>query len=131
MRLDEKARENLEAAGRLLPDDDGQFESLSNASASRAYYAAYLAVADAALQRGCVFTGTSKDGEKYFRHDSLPGDVVGWRILAERQANDLDWLRGLRIKADYREDQIDLEEASEALDVATSLLDALLQEGNR
>jgi hypothetical protein len=34
MRLDEKAKENLEAAERLLPDEDGR-EGLLNAAASR------------------------------------------------------------------------------------------------
>ena len=40
MRFDEKARENLEAVDRLLPDDTGDREPLLNAAASRAYYAA-------------------------------------------------------------------------------------------
>jgi len=41
MRLDEKAKESLEAIERLFTrSDDGEVEPLSNAAASRAYYAA-------------------------------------------------------------------------------------------
>lgn len=125
MRLDEKARENIEAAARLLPDDNDRFESLSNASASRAYYAAYLAVADVALRRRREFTANSS---KYFRHDTLPNDAVAWRILDADQSDRLRWLYNLRIKADYLEEQVDLDEASQALDFATALLDAILPE---
>lgn len=40
----------------------------------------------------------------------------------------LAWLRDLRIKADYLEDIVDLEEASEALEVARSLVGRTLKE---
>lgn len=53
--LDEKARENLEAAERLLQDDEGR-ECLPNAVANRAYYAAYLAVAHVAQRSSLPFT---------------------------------------------------------------------------
>ena len=67
VRLDEKARENLEAADRLLTTDADL--PLCNAAASRAYYAAYQAVADRAQENGVSFTGEAVD---YYRHDSLP-----------------------------------------------------------
>ena len=122
MRFDEKARENLEAAGRLLPNERSAY-AWPNASASRAYYAAYLAVADRARQLGAEYTA---DREDYYRHDDLPADGIRWGILEPDAGDDLAWLRSLRIKADYREDQVSLEEASEAVEVASSLLSRLL-----
>ena len=73
MRFDEEARENLEAAERLLPADDGHAEALSNAAASRACYAAYLAIADTAqrFRRGFTDRDTT-----YYRHDTLPDDAL-------------------------------------------------------
>lgn len=126
MRFDEKAQENLEAAERLLPDEDGVMDALSNAAASRAYYAAYLAIADTAQRSRRRFTDSDAT---YYRHDTLPDDAFAWRILDDDRRDDLRWLRDLRIKADYYEDQVTFEEASEALDVARGLLDAVLQEG--
>lgn len=126
MRLDEKSRENIEAAARLLPDDSGLRDALSNAAASRAYYAAYLA--DSALRRRRDFTA---HGATYYRHDTLPDEAMAWRIIDADQGDDLRWLRDLRIKADYYEDQVSLEEASQALEVATALLDAILPEEQR
>src|SRR4051812_9262322 len=57
MRLEEKAIENLEAAERLLDTRDGDLEPLNNAAASRAYYAAYAAVADRVLRSGRPLPG--------------------------------------------------------------------------
>jgi uncharacterized protein (UPF0332 family) len=128
MRFDEKARENLEAAERLLPGEDGLAEALSNASVSRAYYAAYLAVADRAQRVNRAFTDRNTT---YYRHDTLPDDAYRWRIIGDDHRDDLRWLRDLRIKADYYEDQVTLEEASEALDVAAHLVGVALEEGQR
>jgi uncharacterized protein (UPF0332 family) len=125
MHFDEKVRENVEAVERLLPDDAGEHDALNNAAASRAYYAAYLAVVDRALRQGRSFTGM-KHG--YFRHDSLPSDAVIWHILDEDTSEDLAWLRDLRIKADYLEDIVLLEEASQALEVARTLVNRTSKE---
>lgn len=116
MRLDEKARESLEAAERLLDTADGSLLPLLNVSASRSYYAAYLAVADGALQAGREFD-SPKD---YFKHDSLPDKAVRWALLNQEQRDDLAWLFGLRVKADY------LQEASQASTVAGDLLRSLI-----
>jgi uncharacterized protein (UPF0332 family) len=125
VRFDEKARENLEAAERLLPDESGTLDALSNAAASRAYYAAYLAIADSAQQGRLGYTGGDST---YYRHDSLPEDARAWGILDHDQSDDLRLLYNLRIKADYYEDQVSLEEASNAVDVARELLDTVLGE---
>jgi uncharacterized protein (UPF0332 family) len=64
----------------------------------------------------------------YFRHDSLPSNAVIWHILDEETSEDLAWLRDLRIKADYLEDIVLLEEASQALEVARILVDRACKE---
>lgn len=125
MRFDEKARESLEAVERLLSrSDDGVLEPLSNAAASRAYYAAYLAVADRAQLDGVRFD--SRD-EHYYRHDTLPEHARAWGILSEDTSDDLVFLRDLRVKADYFEDMVHYDEASEAQTVATGLVSSLLR----
>jgi uncharacterized protein (UPF0332 family) len=124
VRLDEKARENLEAAERLLPDEAGR-EGLLNAVASRSYYAAYLAVADRALQKGSAFTDA---GRSYFRHDRLPRDARSWGILDDEGAEELEILHSLRIRADYLEDQVGFDEASLAYDGAERLVSRMLGE---
>lgn len=124
MRLDEKAKENLEAAERLLPDTTGR-DGLLNAAASRTYYAAYLAVADRALRLGVPFTD---EGSSYFRHDRLPRDAKYWGILDADDADELELLYSLRIRADYLEEPISADEASLAYDEARRMVDQLLDE---
>lgn len=127
MRFDEKARESLEAVERLLPDEDGR-DALANAAASRAYYAAYLAVADGAQRRRRGFTDREAT---YYRHDRLPEDAAAWGIIDRAGSDDLRWLRDLRIKADYFEDQVSLEEASEACEVARAMVADVLEDEAR
>lgn len=123
MRLDEKAKENLEAVERLVSAGTGDLLPLNNAAASRAYYAAYLAVADRALRDGRGFDST---GSEYYRHDTFPDNAVRWSILDADLRDDLSWLRDLRVKADYWEDQVSYEEVSDAAGVAEQFI-ALLE----
>jgi uncharacterized protein (UPF0332 family) len=123
MRLDEKARENLEAVERLVSTGEGGRLPLSNAAASRAYYAAYLAVADRAQRDGRGFDSARSE---YYRHDTFPDSALRWAILDADLRDDLSWLRDLRVKADYWEDQVSYEEVSEAADVAEQFV-ALLE----
>jgi hypothetical protein len=124
MRLDEKARESLEAIDRLLTrSDDGQVEPLSNVAASRAYYAAYQAVADCAQRNGLGFDSSQP---RYYRHDTLPDRALDWGILDDDSRDGLSRLRDLRVKADYYEDQVHYDEASEAAAIAQRLVTSLL-----
>lgn len=128
MRFDEKARESLEAVERLLSrSDDGLLEPLSNAAASRAYYAAYLAVADRAQLDGVHFD--SRDSS-YYRHDTLPEKAREWGILTDETSEDLSFLRDLRVKADYFEDLVHYDEASEAQTIAQALVTSYLEEAD-
>lgn len=126
MRFDEKARENLEAAERLLDTRDGEVSQLFNPAASRAYYAAYLATADLAQLAGLGFDSAQAN---YYKHDTLPDVAQSWGILDADLSDDLALLRDRRVKADYWEDNVDLEEASEALDLAGQFLELLGEEG--
>jgi hypothetical protein len=65
---------------------------------------------------------------EYYRHDTLPENAQRWTILDADLRDDLSWLRDLRVKADYWEDQVSYEEASEAASVAKRFV-ALLEEG--
>jgi len=123
MRFDGKARENLEAAERLLPSDEAdEVDALCNAAASRAYYSAYLSVADRAQR-----DSRPVNDRGYYTHDQLPNQAVAWEILSADEADDLRLLWGWRVKADYHEDHVSIEEASEAANVARAFL-ALIEE---
>jgi hypothetical protein len=101
MQLQEKAIENLEAAERLLDTRDGELEPLNHAAASRAYYAAYGAVADRVLRSGRPLPAGG-----YFKHGSFPEDAFHDGFLTSELREMLVWLRDLRVKADYEEDQV-------------------------
>ena len=90
--------------------------------ASRAYYAAYLAVAHCAQQRGIVFT--SEKG--YYHHDTLPADAARHGIVDDEGRRDLTELRDMRVKADYWEDAVEFEEADIVARVAARLVKGLL-----
>lgn len=122
LEFDEKALENLEALARLSADDTGR-DGLHNAATNRAYYAAYHAVAHVAQRDGIAFTSE----RRYYRHDTLPDDALGWGVLDEEQRLDLKELLGLRIKADYDEAPVELEEADRAGELARGLVTRLLE----
>jgi uncharacterized protein (UPF0332 family) len=122
VRLDEKARENLEAAERLLSTLGDTELPLLNASVARAYYAAYQAVVDRALRDGLAFDGT----REYFRHDALPGRARDHGILDLDQHDELALLYELRIRADYKEDQVSYEDAADATESAARIVHALV-----
>jgi len=117
----EKAQENLQAAERLLPGDDAEVDPCLNASVSRSYYAAYLAVATKAAAQQRRFTG-----EDYYRHDSFPAEARAWGILDDDDSTKLELLLSRRVVADYHEDSVDIEEADDALDLAKELVLKLL-----
>jgi uncharacterized protein (UPF0332 family) len=121
--LDQKALENIEAAERLLPDDEGR-DALPNAAASRAYYAVYLAVSHRAASWGYGFTDRARS---YYRHDRLPEDAVAWGILDPQLAGGLRLLYDFRIRADYGTEDVTLEEASDAFDIARNLIATVLK----
>jgi uncharacterized protein (UPF0332 family) len=123
MQFDDKARENVEAADRLLPDEEGVNDCLPNAVANRAYYAAYHAVAHVAQRRQIRFTSSTND---YYRHDTLPDDATRYGILDDDGRTNLNYLRGMRVKADYSDDPVEHDEADEAAKVARAFVKELI-----
>jgi len=117
----EKAQENLQAADRLLPGDNAEVDPCLNASVSRSYYAAYLAVATKAAAQELSFTG-----EDYYRHDSFPEEARACGILDNNDSAKLEVLLSRRIVADYNEDSVDIEEADDALNLAKELVQKIL-----
>lgn len=121
--FEEKARENLDASERLLPDEDGR-EALCDAAVTRAYFAAYLAVAARVREAGIPYN--DRKGT-YYTHDQLPTIAQDEGIVGADGADVLDYLYGLRIKADYDDVLVTLEEASIAHEQASSLVRELLE----
>lgn len=118
--METHAWENLEAARILLTGD----EPCLNASASRAYYAAYHAVWASMVEAGHPVP--SRSSGRYFGHKDLPDDALEAEVLDRIQADTLAFLEGRRVKADYQEDGVDHDEAAECLERAERLLDAIL-----
>ena len=122
MRLVEKAKENFEAVDRLLETRDGDVEPLANAAASRAYYAAYQVVVDRVVRTGRQVPA----GAMHYKHDVLPDHAFHFQILTHDLRESLIWLRDLRVKADYLQDQVEYDEASAAYDRAKQIIEAVL-----
>lgn len=122
MHLMEKAKENFEAVDRLLDTKEGELEPLSNAAASRAYYAAYQVVVDHVMRRGHQIPS----GAMHYRHDVLPDHAFHVQVLTRELRESLVWLRDLRVKADYLRDQVEYDEASAASDRAKQIIDAVM-----
>ena len=120
----EKAQENLQAAEQLLPGDNAGVDACLNASVSRSYYAAYLAVATRAAAQNRRFTG-----DDYYRHDSFPAEARTWGILDDDDTTKLELLLSRRIVADYHEESVDIEEADGSLNMAKELVLKLLDGG--
>lgn len=118
----EKAYENLLAVDRLGRGDDGLDEPLTNAIASRAYYAAYLAVAHRCQEKRVGFL----PGQDYYRHDRFPEEAARHGVLDDGGHDDLIYLRDMRVKADYWEDPVESEEADAVAEVAHRLVKELI-----
>jgi len=123
--FEEKAWENLRAAEHLLPtdEDDSLVGQFPNAAASRAYYAAYLAVAHRAQADARTFNSADKD---YYTHHELPDRARAWGLLDEDGCERLELLLGTRVKADYLEDHVSILEADGAVEIAQLLVSQLL-----
>lgn len=116
--MSDKACENLAAAGVLAESGD-----MNNASASRAYYAAYQACWFGMISEGYPVPVT--DRGQYFPHKELPDLAREAGVLTEEQAEDLEHLEQLRVKADYYGDHVTGAEAKIAYQAASRMLDAI------
>jgi hypothetical protein len=64
----------------------------------------------------------------YFKHDELPSTARQHGVLTDDESDDLIVLRDRRVKADYFEDDVDLDEANQAHKIASELVQGLLTE---
>lgn len=119
--MERKAQENLEAALVLLSQEN----PFPNAACSRAYYAAYQACWVAMVDAGV--TVPADDGKAYFRHKDLPSQAREREVLTQDQQEDLEHLEATRINADYREDELTLEDARTIVALAEVLVPVLLK----
>jgi hypothetical protein len=58
--------------------------------------------------------------------DASPTSALRWQIIDDDLSDDLVMLYGLRIKADYMQDQIDIDEANTAGEAARRLVEHLV-----
>jgi|HubBroStandDraft_1064217.scaffolds.fasta_scaffold02408_14 hypothetical protein len=70
---------------------------------------------------GSIFTA-----EGYYRHATLPDDAARLGILKDQGRRDLKRLYGMRIKADYDEAPVELEEAEMVAGLANTLVRGLV-----
>lgn len=118
--MEAKARANLSAAATLAE------HRLCDSATSRAYYAGYLA-GWAWLASNGARPPASPDGRRYWPHATFAKELFNWGALADPdQQDDLDYLRGMRVKADYYIEPTTPDEADEAVRLARELIGLLL-----
>ena len=105
--MERKAKENLEAAERLLAGPD----PCPNAATSRSYYAAYQACWELLGRKG-VEPPEVRPAEVYFPHREMPDLALRKGVIDSQAASGLRFLEGARVSADYDE--------AGSLDVATA-----------
>jgi hypothetical protein len=69
-----------------------------------------------------------RPGVHYFKHEEFPQEALAARVLDEHGEQELDYLRIQRVKADYYEDDVTVEEARRALRVSEALVHRLLED---
>ncbi|MGE5345704.1 MAG: HEPN domain-containing protein [Acidithiobacillales bacterium] len=111
-----KAIENLRAARDLLRAEIPS----PNASATRAYYAAYHACWHRLQEEG--YETPEQSGRRYWRHDSFPREILRAGIVDEENSETVEFLYSRRVIADYFPDEIAPDEAVQLAATAGDLL---------
>jgi hypothetical protein len=106
MRLDEKAKENLEPLERLLSTSEERCRSRMRSRRAR-ITPCTLGGQIARCARESAFDSPESN---YDRDDTLPARAFAWSIFDDDARDDLSRLRDLRMKADCWEDQVHLGE---------------------
>lgn len=116
--MENKARDNISAAQLLTTNH------LYDSSASRAYYAAYLA---AWHNLGIQPQHKAKKGGSYWPHDSFPEILCDkYKIIGPIQMEKFELLYSRRIKADYYAEKVEKEEADDSIRIASSFVSLFL-----
>jgi len=121
--MERKAWENLDAARALL----GLEDPCPNAAVSRAYYAAYHACWFAMNEAGYE-TPEARPGVFYFHHGDLPSEACEAGVLDTRASDALEQLRIWRVRADYFQDELTVQQAELAVGTADVFVRRLLGE---
>jgi uncharacterized protein (UPF0332 family) len=115
--MDLKARGNIEAAQLLTANE------FNDSSASRAYYAVYLAAWHNLSKMGVQPQHDTKKRSSYWRHDLFPEVLCDeYKLIGPVQMEKFELLYSRRIKADYYVDKIEKEEADDSIQMASSFV---------
>jgi uncharacterized protein (UPF0332 family) len=119
--MESKARDNMNAAQLLT------INGLYDSSASRAYYAAYLAAWYHLLNIGIQPGHKTQKGGYYWRHHLFP-DLLSheYKLIGPLQMEKFELLYSHRIKADYYIDEVEKEEADNSIQIASDFVSFFL-----
>lgn len=119
--MENKARENINAAQLLTTN------GFCDSSASRAYYATYLAAWHNLSKIGIHPQHNTQKGGFYWRHDLLPEILCDeYKLIGPTQMEKFELLYSRRIKADYYVEKVEKEEASDSIQIASSFVSLFL-----
>lgn len=119
--MENKARENIKAA-KLLSTNE-----FYDSSASRAYYATYLAAWHSLSEMSIQPQHNTKQGGSYWCHDLFPEILFDeYKLIGPFQIEKFELLYSRRIKADYYIEKVDKEEADDSMQIASSFVSLFL-----
>lgn len=119
--MENKARENINAAQLLTTN------KFYDSSASRAYYATYLAAWHNLSKIGVHPHHNTEKGGSYWRHDLFPEILCDeYKLIGPIQMEKFELLYSRRIKADYYVEKVEKEEADDSIQMASSFVSLLL-----
>jgi uncharacterized protein (UPF0332 family) len=119
--MENKARENINAAQLLSTNE------FHDSSASRAYYATYLAAWHSLSKIGIQPQHNIQKGGSYWRHDLFPEILCDeYKLIGPIQMEKFELLYSRRIKADYYVEKVEKEEADDSIQMASSFVSLLL-----
>lgn len=119
--MENKALDNINAAQLLTTNE------LYDSSASRAYYATYLAAWHNLSKIGIHPKPNTKKGDAYWPHDRFPQILCDeYKLIGPIQKDKFDLLYSRRIKADYYAEKVEKEEADDSILIASSFISLFL-----
>ena len=119
--MESKSRDNMNAAQLLT------INGLYDSSASRAYYAAYLAAWYHLSNIGIQPMHETQKGGYYWRHDLFPELLCDEsKLIGPIQMEKFELLYSRRIKADYYIDKVDKEESTTSIQLSSDFVSFFL-----
>ncbi|MEK7279553.1 MAG: HEPN domain-containing protein [Nitrospirota bacterium] len=117
--MENKALDNINAAQLLTTNE------FYDSSASRAYYATYLAAWHNLSKIG--IRPQHRKGGSYWCHDLFPEILCDeYKIIGPIQMEKFELLYSRRIKADYYAEKVEKEEADDSIRIASSFVSLFL-----